>query len=158
MMRLKGLGQRGDTIVEVLICVLIVSMILTGAYVTTNRSSIGVRDAQEHAEALKLVQGQLEQVRQNAAQDNADVFNQTDSAPFCMVGGAVVSATGPTAGQCVQDSSAQPTTEQPAYRLSASRTDCNVGVNCHLFTIRAAWDSIAVEGEAVEQIVYRLHE
>jgi prepilin-type N-terminal cleavage/methylation domain-containing protein len=161
MMRLKGMGrreQRGDTLVEVLICVLIVSMILTGAFVTTNRSTIGVRDSQEHAEALKLVQSQLEQVRQNAAQNDAEVFDHPVSTPFCMVNGAVVAASGPTAVQCVQNRAAQPTTDQPAYRLTVSRATCTVGVQCHQFTVRAAWDSIATKGEAMEQIIYRLHE
>jgi Tfp pilus assembly protein PilV len=150
--------QRGDTIVEVLICILIVSMILTGAYVTTNRSTTGVRDAQEHAEGLKLVQSQLEQIRQDANAADPSVFDGPDGTAFCMVDGQVVSASGPTAAQCVQDRGAQPTTDQPAYKLAATRQDCSVGVQCHQFTVKAEWDSVTANGKATEQIMYRLHE
>lgn len=150
--------QRGDTIVEVLICILIVSMILTGAYVTTNRSTTGVRDAQEHAEALKLVQSQLEQIRQDANTTDPSVFDEPDSTEFCMVDGETVSASGPTAAQCTLDRAAQPTTDQPAYKLTATRVDCNVGVQCHQFAVKAEWDSVTAEGKAMEQIIYRLHE
>ena len=151
--RLRRLGQRGDTIVEVLICIGIVSLILTGAYVTTHRSSIAIRDAQEHAEALKLAQGQLEQIRQNAASVTGTVFTQTAGNVFCMVNAAVVTAAAP----CLQDTAGAPTTVAPAYKLMATRADCTVGTNCHQFTIKVEWDSISTKGKATEQIIYRLH-
>lgn len=145
--------QRGDTLVEVLICIGIVSLILTGAYITTNRSAAAVRDAQEHAEALKLAQGQLEQIRQNAI-NTTTVFAQPPGNQFCMVDAAVVTTTAP----CMQDSSGQPTTTQPAYRLMTTRADCSVGAQCHQFTVRVEWDSVSSKTLATEQIIYRLHE
>jgi len=150
--------QRGDTLVEVLISMLVVSMILTGAYVTTNRSSIAVRDSQEHAEALKLVQGQLEQVRYNATQASAEVFTQSSAASFCMVSGAVVSATiQPGAAKCTQDGGGNPTTAQPAYKMTIKRADCSLAAGCNQFTIQATWESVTGRGNANEQIVYRLY-
>ena len=149
---MRTLKQRGDTLVEVIICIGIVSLILTGAYVTTNRSTLGIRDAQEHAEALKLAQGQLEQIRQNAATATPGVFTQTGT--FCMVNAAVVT----TAAQCRQDNTGAQTTEEPVYTLSATRADCTVGANCHAFTIKVEWTSISNKAKAQEQIVYRLHE
>lgn len=55
--------QAGDTIVEVIIAVLVVASLLTGAFIVTNRSTQAVRDSQEHAEALQALQGQLELLR-----------------------------------------------------------------------------------------------
>jgi prepilin-type N-terminal cleavage/methylation domain-containing protein len=153
--------QRGDTLVEVLICILLVSMILTGAYVTTNRSRIGIRDAQEHAEALKLVQSQLEQLKQNGSVANAPIFSQPAGVNFCMVNAVISTGT----GACQQDSGGSPTTDQPAYRLTIQRASCAPDYSapagaqqCHKFTVRATWDSIAGNTQATEQIIYRLYQ
>lgn len=49
--------------VEVLISMAIVSMILGGAYVTSNKSLISIRDAQEHVDALKLATAEVELIK-----------------------------------------------------------------------------------------------
>lgn len=141
--------QRGDTLVEVLICVLIVSIVLMGAYVTTQRSSRGIRNSQEHAEALKLVQSQLEQVRANAEMATPQVF--TSGQPFCMVLG--VPEVGTNAPKCSQDATGAPTTDQPQYRLSVTRVDSGAG---SLFTVQAQWDDIN-GSTARESLHYRLY-
>lgn len=55
--------SRGDTIVEVIIAIAVVSLVLVGGFTTVNRSSTAVRDSEEHAEALTLLEGQVEAVR-----------------------------------------------------------------------------------------------
>src|SRR5580704_4693224 len=79
--------NRGDTIVEVLVAILIVSLILAGAYVTAAHSLTATREAQESSEALKLIEGQAEALRTVSnvnplppAPDN--VFAYPDS--FCL--------------------------------------------------------------------------
>lgn len=150
-MSVKGFRgrQRGDTLVEVLICVLIVSIVLMGAYVTTQRSSRGIRNSQEHAEALKLVQSQLEQVRADAEKDAPQVFSAGQ--PFCMVAEAPVSGT--NAPQCRQDTTGAPTTGQPQYQLSVTRVD---NADASLFTVQAEWDDIN-GSKARESLHYRLY-
>lgn len=59
--------KRGDTIVEVLLAIAIVSAVLAGAYVTTNRSLRAGRDAQEASEALELAEGQVERIKSLSA-------------------------------------------------------------------------------------------
>lgn len=150
MMRLK---QRGDTIVEVLICIMIVSLILTGAYVTTNKSTLAVSNSQEHATALKLIQSQLEELRTNANQQSPTVFAK--AAPFCMVNGVATSATQqPDAAQCIVDANDNATTAQPAYKLTITRVDAS---DSAVFQVRADWDSITGSGNTSEQISYRLY-
>lgn len=65
-------NQRGDTIVEVLIALAIISSVLAGAFFVTNRSAQNVRDTEEHAQALQLLQGQIELVRATATSGASD--------------------------------------------------------------------------------------
>lgn len=57
------LTSAGDTIVEVLLAIAIVSAVLGGAYASTSRSSQGLRQSQERGEALKLAEAQLDQLK-----------------------------------------------------------------------------------------------
>lgn len=158
MRLIRGMGQRGDTLVEVLICILIVSMILTGAYVTTNRSNLRVIDSQERSAALKLAQGQLEQIRQSAVSAAPNVFSRTNGDPFCMINAAAIDGSD---ARCKQDNSGAPTTGEPSFQIAATKQDCGVAglpSSCRLFTIRVEWDSIATKTRAYEQLSYRLYE
>ena len=53
-------SQVGDTIVEVLVAIAVLSVVLAGAYVTSNRSLNAELNAQEHTQALTIAQGQVE--------------------------------------------------------------------------------------------------
>lgn len=149
IVNLKQRHQQGDTIVEVLICVLIVSLVLAGAYVTTQRSSVGVRNSQEHSIALKLIQAQVEQLRTNANRENPTIF--TANQPFCMVDTEPQPAN--NTAECVQDAAGQPTTDQPMFRMSVRRI-ANAGGT--VFTINADWDALTGQ-PARKTIFYRLH-
>jgi prepilin-type N-terminal cleavage/methylation domain-containing protein len=151
--------QRGDTLVEVLVSVLIVSVILTGAYVTVNKSTVGVRNSQEHAEALKLAQSQLEQIRQDATKTSGSTVFTSAPSTFCMVNGASLSAT--LANECKQNAAGQTnTTTQPIYQLSDSRANCGSGLaaNCFVFSVKVTWEDVTGHGPASEEIVYRLYQ
>ena len=56
-------NQRGDTIVEVLIAVAVITLVLAGAYKITARNTIATQDTQEHSYALKLAETQTEKLR-----------------------------------------------------------------------------------------------
>ncbi len=56
-------GERGDTIIEVLIAIGIVSLVLTSAYALTNRNVLANQETQEQAYAQKLVEQQVEILR-----------------------------------------------------------------------------------------------
>jgi len=73
--------QVGDTIVEVIIAIVIVATLLTGAFIVTNRSTHSVRDSQEHAEALQALQGQVELLRAAA---RAQKLPAVLTVPFCL--------------------------------------------------------------------------
>lgn len=64
MARLQNkIGQRGDTIVEVLIAIAIVGSVLGIAYSIMNRNLLLLRDNQERSEAVKQAQGQVEALK-----------------------------------------------------------------------------------------------
>jgi Tfp pilus assembly protein PilE len=53
-------SERGDTIVEVMIAIVVASMVLVAAYVTTTRNINAMQNTGEHSAALQLAQTQLE--------------------------------------------------------------------------------------------------
>lgn len=56
----KSLGKSGDTIVEVLIAIMVVSSVLTGAFAISNMSLKSIRMSQERSEAQKIAQQSVE--------------------------------------------------------------------------------------------------
>jgi len=62
-----ALNQRGDTIIEVLIAIAIVSLVLTTAYAITNKNTRAIQDNQERLQAQHLVESQIELLRTKAS-------------------------------------------------------------------------------------------
>lgn len=91
MQTVRGLSDRkqaGDTIVEVLIAILVIASILTGAFLVSQQSTRNVRNSEEHSEALNALQAQIELLR--SAAPNGTV--PTDGSTFCMDGDTPVAA------------------------------------------------------------------
>lgn len=72
-MRRVLLSDTGDTIVEVLIAIIIVSAVLGGAYVSASRSLSVTRQSQERGEALKFAEEQVERLK-TAIPTSPDTF------------------------------------------------------------------------------------
>lgn len=115
--------QRGDTIVEVLMAIVVVSVVLVAAYQTTVRNIDGMESTQEHSEALQLAQAQLEYLH-NATQQptNGECYPSGGGAP---VGGS----------SCLVDASGSPTSVLPQFKLAFS----SVGST---FEMTVSWASI----------------
>lgn len=155
-MHIKRLSNTGDTIIEVLVCIAVVSTILGGAFVTTRDSQVGVRNSQEHSEALKLVESQLEQLRGDSA---AAVASGT---PFCFYNETIYSAAiAPASAHCTQDSAGQFSQPDSRYYLTITRCNAigcgNPVANSYLFTVKASWPEVTGNGNASESMVYRLY-
>jgi len=60
---MKYLHQKGDTIVEVIIAMAVLSLILGGAYASARHSLNATIQAHEHSTALKIAEGQLEKLK-----------------------------------------------------------------------------------------------
>ncbi len=71
-----ALNRRGDTIVEVLIAIAIVSLVLTAAYVISNKNTVAIQANQERIQAQHLVEAQIEGLRaQGKLNTSGDCFN-----------------------------------------------------------------------------------
>lgn len=148
-------NQRGDTIVEVLVSIAVVSLILGGAYVTTNNSLRATRAAEERTAALKLTQGQIELVKSMMVTTAGATALNAAPQNFCLVANTVVGAQPSTpaasTATCKQSANGTATAVQPIYNLSIAK----VG---NLFTLTTKWDSIINDGQDNIQMVYRVYQ
>lgn len=76
--------QRGDTIVEVLIVIAIVSLVLGGAFASARESLISTQRSQERGEALKLLEQQVELLKAVADRSDSRVFSPSLTGSFCL--------------------------------------------------------------------------
>lgn len=151
---MKRLTQTGDTIVEVLIALVIVSTIMGGAYLSSNSSLTNSRQSQERGEALKYVETHLERLRANAATDNG-IFSEEK---FCFdTNGTVTSLSKLPAATAADDDFS--TAEYPTacnyggipYHLSVVQDNTN-----NVFVVRARWDSANGKERDEVKILYRV--
>jgi len=153
----KRFGQRGDTIVEVLISIGIISLVLTAAYVTAHRNYLSMQDAQERGNALKLLERQTEALKAYNVQGHSALLAAA-SGDFCMgVGDTLTILT--QASDCVVDSTGQKAAagEQPAYTISITKAaGVSIGSGQD-FMLKATWDSILGDGQASVQMEYGLY-
>lgn len=149
------LRQSGDTIVEVLISIAILSMILGGAYVTTNRSLRATRAAEERTTATKLVQGQLELIKIMMSSSEGAAALAAAPTSFCIVpnvaSGAVPTAADASGASCLLDAAGTPTTVEPAYNISINQVN-------NLFTVTSSWNSILNPGKDNVAMSYRVYQ
>lgn len=158
---MRKLQQTGDTIVEVLIVMAVISLVLVVSFVTSNRSLKSVQDAQEHTNAQQLVASQIEQLRTLAASATDDEHNVfTYASGFCVYnnnssGSSVLTlASAATSPNCRVDSGGKPTTAQPEYNVKITRS-CSTGC---LFTVTADWPSILDSSTGNVTMYYRLYQ
>ncbi len=137
MFRQSKRSDAGDTIVEVMISLVIISSILLGALVLSRTSSHDVRTAEERTQALNLLQGQVEQLRGIAPETLGSAFPAT----FCMYNSAITPS---TSGNCTQS----------IYTLSIDKGATEATSKNVVFTASAAW--IGVDGQQkYAQLNYR---
>lgn len=134
-MRFLKHNQRGDTIVEVIISIAIVGLVLTTAYAITNRNNRSLQDAQERGQALKLVETQIEMIRNNNGFDTGAYKCFSDGVPTNIQTDCNQNSVGSTAQN-----------GETGFRLSISGGDP--------YVIQAEWDSL-LNGVANVTAYYR---
>ena len=142
------LHEHGDTVVEVLISIALVSLVLSGAFVTANRSLQATRGAQERQNALKMVEAQVEQLKYLSGASPDAIFGSSVPASFCIKAGIAVASS--DAG-CRVNAAGISTTAVPAYNLTVTRAT-------NLFTVRASWDNVRGTGQDLVEIKYRVYQ
>lgn len=140
-MSITSLTNKGDTIIEVLLAITVVSAVLGGAYVSANRSVNAGRQAQERAEATKYVEKQIESLKAVASSPSVNIYDGVPS-QFCITGALLeVNATSP---QCRQGTDSR-------YQISVERTGPNT------FKIRNQWDRVGGGGTEQIEMFYRVY-
>lgn len=147
--RLTRLHERGDTIVEVLISIAILSLILGGAFVTTNNSLEGTRAAQERGNALKLIESQIEQVKNLAVTNSDTIFGSSTPASFCISNTGTVAAS--TSASCAVGTDGNPTAVEPVYHIAITRSG-------NTFTFLNVWNNIRGGSQENLQMVYKVYQ
>ncbi len=90
-----ALDSRGDTIVEVMIVLAVLSLAISISYATADRSLLNARQAQENSIATELAQGQVEELQALGCASGDPACDSTDPAnpsyqlfhqagPFCL--------------------------------------------------------------------------
>src|SRR4051812_27675369 len=83
VMRVR-LDQHGDTIVEVLVAMAIMSLVLVGAFVTSNRNRTLLENSQEREQGQRLAEGQIEMMRaNNGIVTSGNCFNNAVETSTC---------------------------------------------------------------------------
>jgi len=162
MKRFIRLGSKGDTIVEVMIVLAVLSLAFSISSATANTSLQKARNAQEHSEALSYIKSQIELVRK-AINNNVTL---PASGPFCMdsSGSLVTGFNGSFSSTSATPlAAASPTTtpvapyptacfQSPYYYLSVEYV--STPQNYYDFVVR--WDGVGNLGRQKEEIAYRI--
>lgn len=116
LMSLRRSDERGDTILEVLIAIAVVSSILASVFVLANRTSLNSRQAQEHQEALKYASSQIELL--NEYLKHTEGTHPTGNS-FCM----------------------QQTALQPLDYVGNAPSACQVNNGAYQYSLKISYDS-----------------
>jgi prepilin-type N-terminal cleavage/methylation domain-containing protein len=146
--KLRQIGQRGDTIVEVMIVLAVLGMAISICYATATKSLSDARQAQENSEASSLVQSQVEALRVLAPYGpSATADKNIFRANFCVINTAgVYSVVDSTDVNCNNQGSVP-------YQLSVSyQADID-----DTFIATATWPNVRGEGNDSVTTVYRVH-
>ena len=129
--------QHGDTIIEVMVAISVIVIILVGAFALSRRGVVSLQDTQEHVEALKLAQSQVETMRSVGK-------GPTD---------ACFAADGSSTNNCTFDADGT-YTPTGLYTLKIYKDAAQVHCSNDIYTVTAKWDTLKSEEGSVS-ICYR---
>ena len=142
--RSHRLFERGDTIVEVMVALMVISSVLASAFVLTNRTTRNVRDAEEHSQAAQLLQGQLESLRGVAHTTSYGLLPSF----FCFANdGTITTLSGPTSYGCNAGTFYNFVIAKGSAPSAAGDTT--------KFVLKTQWSSVT-GNNAVETFVYKV--
>ncbi|NBU34261.1 prepilin-type N-terminal cleavage/methylation domain-containing protein [bacterium] len=148
-------GQRGDTIIEVMLAIAVLSMVLAASYNIANRALMTGRYAQEQTEAVKQAESQLEKLKYKAS-----LVKSGDS-----VAGTIFDTASGSTTFCIGDDSSlsKITSTNSSYdsvckgRSGLYALDVNYNATSKTFIVTASWDSPIVNNANVK-VAYKLYQ
>ncbi len=156
MSSIRRLKNNGDTIIEVLISIAVVSTVLAGAFVSASRSLSGGQQSQERTEAVRFTEEQLEHLKVQAAVPANTVF--TIATSFCFDINGVQQSMTSTIGSLDTDTTdyltpgcVRPPTPSNRYNVGITRIATNT------FQATTRWDRAGGGGRDEVKIIYRVY-
>lgn len=132
------LSNRGDTLIEVLLAIAIVSFILVAAYVTANKNTAINQDTQERSQALQLATSQLEFLH------NADIGSNN-----CFdISGNPVGTPGNNTPCIVKADGTPASSDDLAYTIAITSSGAT-------YRVDVSWDSLASQGQSNVTLYYQ---
>jgi len=170
--RMKRRRQAGDTIVEVLIVLAVLSLAFAISYATANRGLNQSRNAEEHSQALGVLNAQVELLRQTIVKDGSALQqaitagNITANHSFCIANNDVSQPSSFVTVSDVNDLTDSDASKYPAaciknsfYHVSVtpqpSTTSGSVTTQSY-FDFKVLWPGIGNLGTQQEEITYRI--
>lgn len=139
---------KGDTIVEVLIVLAVLGGALGFAYGIANKSLLQGQDAQEHTEAVKILEGQIEQLRAVVSQAGS---NPSFPSYFCLDANNNPQSIGNPANH----SSYPPACVKGQSLFYIYIIPNNPSANTYLAT--CVWDNVMGTGQDTVTLAYRVY-
>lgn len=139
---MRKLSDAGDTLVEVMLAIAIVSFVLVAAYATANKNTLLNQDTQERSQALQLGSAQIEFLHTTSI----GAFNC-----FSVAGQPVGTggATAPSNAPCIVKADGTPAGgAQPAYTIMVTTSG---GTS----TVNVSWDSLVRAGKDFVVLYYQ---
>lgn len=167
-------NQTGDTIVEVLVAITVVSAMLGVAFVTVNRASNNARQAQERGVATKLLESQVERLKLAAtATTGTTIFNNLKA--FCIINQTTVQDNNfslfsvpadPDADNFTVNYDSKCTLADDGTEYVAGTSQSNPyyivitrsGLSNNNFTVYCRWPSVNATGNEQASISYRINQ
>lgn len=154
------LTSTGDTIVEVMIAMAVASTVLALSFSTMSRNLYNLQDTQERSAAVKLIQGQIEAVR-NLYNAGASSFTSlATNTAFCVYDNGQSVQTGfqnnAPDGQALQTDS---WSNYPANCAQGSGNLYHIGVSTSdksLYKFYVRWDQIGSKTRDQVMMVYKV--
>ena len=143
-LHLPILSQAGDTIVEVMIVLAILGLALSISYATANRGIQQSRNAQEHSEALGIIDSQVELLRSYVIGGGNP---STLGSAFCMVDTPALATQMAVSSSCTNINSLY--NVSITYKLA-------VGPAQPYYDFVVTWPGLGSLGSQQEEIAYRI--
>jgi type II secretory pathway pseudopilin PulG len=154
--RFSRLNSAGDTIVEVLIVLAILSLAFSISSATANKGLSQSRNAEEHAQALGILKSQLEQLRTAITQNTT----LPASGPFCMTSSNSTQSFSPPYSAVVGNAQGD-TLQTPPYPALCTQDVYYSSIvllpTSDTYELRVRWDGVGGLGRQQELMVYRIH-
>ena len=138
-------SEKGDTIIEVLIAIAVISLIIVGAYIVTNNSLQSVFDAQYRIDATKLATSQVEQLDNYAT--TVSTWSGLPSS-FCVMNGGITGIPNPQSTVCTVAA----TGTEPSFSESIV-----AGQSANTFVVTVSWVGTSINPNNNVQLIYRVY-